>query len=104
MIPKQFKLLNYTWTVVMNPGPVRAEDGDMVKGLCDYDRRTITLDATLEPVVLWHAWHHELMHAVFYALGRYEQSDDEGLVDSVGGALAQVFPCPYEQFALTLGN
>jgi len=104
MIPKQFKLLNYTWTVVMHAGPVSAEDGDLVKGLCDFDMRRITLDATLEAEVLWHTWLHELTHAVLHAVGRSVLAADEDFVDSFSGGLAQVCPGPHEQLALPFGS
>lgn len=103
MIPKNFKLLNYSWTVVMVPGPVMS-DGTACHGTCDTDTRTIHLDATMDAELLWHTWLHELTHAILNALGRSALFADEDFVDSFSGGLAQVYPSPYEQFALTLGT
>jgi Zn-dependent peptidase ImmA (M78 family) len=103
MIPKQFKLLNHTWRVEMVPGLLEHEDGP-ANGTCDPATHIITLNSLCEPEQLWHTWLHELLHAILHTLGRYDQNDDEGFVDSVAGALAQVYPSPYEQFALTLGK
>ena len=102
-IPSKFKLVNYTWSVVMHPGPIN-EDGDTCHGTCCFNTRTITLDATLDPELLWHTWLHELLHAILNALGRPGLNEDEGLVDSVSGALAQVYPGSNEQFALELAK
>lgn len=104
MIPKQFKLLNYTWTVEMVPGPVIHADGDECHGTCDTDKRLIRLDATLDREMLWHTWLHELTHAILSALGRSAHSADEDFVDSFSGGLAQVYPPSGEQFALSLGK
>lgn len=104
MIPKQFKLVNYTWSVVVSPTPLPMDDGARVFGWCDTDTRTITLDGTLDPEQLWHTWLHELTHAILNALGRSALFADEDFVDSFSGGLAQVYPSPYEQFALTLGK
>lgn len=104
MIPKQFKLVNYTWTVVISPVALPLDDGARVFGWCDTDTRTITLDGTLDPEQLWHTWLHELTHAILNALGRSALFADEDFVDSFSGGLAQVYPSPYEQFALTLGK
>lgn len=103
MIPKQFKLLNYTWSVVMVQGPVMSE-GEPCHGTCDTHTRTIHLDATMDPELLWHTWLHELTHAILNALGRSALFVDEDFVDSFSGGLAQVYPPPSEQFALSLGK
>lgn len=103
MIPKQFKLLNYTWTVVMVPGAVMSE-GKPCHGTCDTDTRMIHLDATMDAELLWHTWLHELTHAILNAIGRGKLFRDEDFVDSFAGGLAQVYPSPYEQFALTLSK
>lgn len=104
MIPNEFKLLNYTWRVVMIDGPVVHADGDQCHGTCDTDARVIRLDATMDRELLWHTWLHELTHAICSALGRSSISADEDFVDSFSGGLAQVYPPPGEQFALTLGK
>lgn len=104
MIPKQFKLLNYTWRVVLESGPVIHEDGDACHGVCEIDSRTIRLNGALDPELLWHTWLHELTHAILTAVGRSALSADEDFVDSFSGGLAQVYPPPNEQFALALGK
>ena len=94
MIPKSFQLLSYTWTVKLHPGPIPYED-TTANGLCDFANKTIVLNADQEPEAIWHAWLHEVAHAVLEAIGRVKLSADEGFVDSLSGALAQVLrPAP----------
>jgi hypothetical protein len=95
MIPKKFNLLGYTWTVKIHDGPVEAPDGDKCSGFCDYETCTIALDGSMKPEALWHAYLHEITHAVLNAIGREKLNNDEGFVDSFSGALAQVLkPAP----------
>lgn len=82
--------MGYRWTVIHHPGMFRAPDDDEVRGLCDFDTQTIHVNVNQPAAMRQHTWLHELMHAVLWTLGRAE-AEDERFVDSVGGALAQVF-------------
>lgn len=75
--------------MVLHDGPIPA-DGKELHGNCDHDARTITLNGKLDPDMLGHTWLHEVLHAILTAIGRERLSRDEGFVDAVSGALAQV--------------
>lgn len=89
MIPKTFQLLGYTWTVAISSGPLKGDADEKLYGLCDYDTHTIHLAGDLEPVMLWHTFMHEVLHACLAAIGREKLNLDEGFVDGLSGALAQ---------------
>jgi len=93
MIPKRFKLLNYTWSVVGHRGMI-PEKGLQLYGKCDHDKHVITINIEAAPDVIWHTFLHELMHATLEATGRTALSADEDFVDSLSGALAQALPNP----------
>ena len=93
MIPKQFKLLNYTWAVVGFPGMI-PEGGRLLYGKCDHNEHVLTLNIAAPPSVVWHTFLHELLHAALEATGRTQLSADEDFVDSLSGALAQALPNP----------
>jgi hypothetical protein len=90
IIPKQFKLMAHTWTVVHVPGMITdPTDGETCRGLCQFDSLTIRVNVAQAPSMVMHTYLHEVMHAVLWSLGRKE-CDDENFVDSVAGALTQV--------------
>lgn len=91
VIPKRFKLLNYTWTVIGHPGMI-VEKGVQLYGKCDHNAHTIHLNIAAPPAVVWHTFLHELLHAALESTGRTTLSADEDLVDSLSGALAQALP------------
>lgn len=96
MIPKRFKLLNYTWSVIGHDGMI-VERGMQLYGKCDHDKHVITLNIAAPPDVVWHTFLHELMHATLEATGRTVLSADEDFVDSISGALAQALPNPMKR-------
>lgn len=89
MIPTSFKLMSHTWTVEHVPGMIEADDGDTCRGLCQFDQLNIKVNVAQTPTMVMHTFMHEVVHAVLWTLGN-KLCDDENLVDSVGGALAQV--------------
>jgi Zn-dependent peptidase ImmA (M78 family) len=93
MIPRRFKLLNYTWIVVGHSGMIR-EGNRQLYGKCDHNEHVITLNIDAPAEVVWHTFLHELLHATLEAVGRTAFSADEDLVDSVSGALSQALPNP----------
>lgn len=89
-IPTSFQLMGHRWTVIHVLGMIRDPgDGDECRGLCQFDELTIQVNIAQPESMVMHTFMHEVMHAVFWALGRSEVSD-ENMVDSIGGALAQV--------------
>jgi hypothetical protein len=85
-VPTEFKLLGNTIHVKKNPD---LSDVDKY-GVSDYQRSQITLythECTQD--VVWHTFHHELVHFLLVLAGRPELSEDESLVDVLGGLLAQ---------------
>lgn len=90
IIPKQFKLMAHTWTVVHSYGMITdPEDGETCRGLCQFDTLTIHVNVAQPASMVVHTYLHEVMHAVLWSLGRKE-CEDELLVDSVAGALTHV--------------
>jgi len=85
----RFQLLNHTITV--KEFPIAPDAGEY--GIADYPKNEIRLytDGVCESVVE-HTFYHELVHFLFHYAGRSDLSDDETLVDTIGGLLAQ-----YEQ-------
>lgn len=88
LIPRQFKLLAHPWTVEPVHGTFEV-DGDACNGCCDFSTLTIRVNVDLPPSLVVHSFMHEVMHAVLWSLG-HPLATDEGFVDSVGCALAQV--------------
>lgn len=87
---KQFKLpVGLTVYTVKLRKKVKHEDGEICKGLCDYNTKTITIDTNQDHDAQFATLWHEYMHAVFMELGYDELSDDESLVESVGQNIAR---------------
>lgn len=82
-VPSSFQLLGRDFRVVRKPDPSNEEDGCL-----DTDTDTIIIYADGKHRI-GHTFGHELMHAMFKAAGREDLSDDEALVDVMGGLLWQ---------------
>lgn len=65
-------------------------DGDVCRGLCQFDTLTIYVNVAQSPSMVAHTFLHEVMHAVLWTLGD-KHCENELFVDSVAGALAHVF-------------
>jgi hypothetical protein len=88
MLPKSFKLLAHTWTVEGMHGAFE-EDGDLCNGICDFRTLSIRVNIDAAPSLVLHSFWHEVMHALLWSIG-HELQTNEGFVDAVGCALAQV--------------
>ena len=90
-IPETFQLLGHTYHVkLFAPGewPYDAE----VYGWSEKEERWIHIcDEPKARSTVEHTFFHELAHHVFWSVGRDDLSDDEPLVDMVGGLLHQAF-------------
>lgn len=87
---KQFKLpVGLTVYTVKFRKRVRHEDGDTCKGMCDYNTKTITIDANQDHDAQFATFWHEFMHATTLELGYDEVSDDESFVESVAQNIAR---------------
>ena len=82
MLPKEFNLYNHTIKVRCNPSPLPIDR----HGDADYST-LYTHDACAEVVA--HTFYHELTHFLLHYAGRDDLSEDETLVDTIGGLLAQ---------------
>lgn len=87
-IPKSFQLMGHPWTVEHVHG-VFDVDGDACNGVCCFATLTIRVNIDNPPSLVRHSFMHEVMHAVLWTLG-HALATDEGFVDGVGAALAQV--------------
>ena len=86
-MPTEFELYNHTIRVKENP----AHDTDSdVYGVADYRANEIRLytDRVTETIIA-HTFYHELVHFLLHYAGRDDLSNDETLVDTLGGLLAQ---------------
>lgn len=85
-IPSSFKILNHTIHVLEIP--VLLDMGRY--GDYDGNRNEIRLftEGVCDDVIL-HTYYHELMHCLFDKAGYPDHSNDETLVDQIGGLLAQ---------------
>lgn len=100
----RFKLLGNTWAIKMHPGRIPDEDapGKTLMGTCDYDTLTIEVADCLPPDLIRHTIMHEVMHAVLHHLGRTAMCEDEDIVDSLGGAMAQILATASETMLVRL--
>ena len=92
-IPKRFMLMGEEYTVQIVPELVFT-DGD--KGSLEWDLNIIRLQPSnpaspLPQDKVEHVFFHELLHAIFYQLGRAELRKDEELVEQMAGLLHQAF-------------
>lgn len=86
-MPTSFELLNHTIEVGYSP----ALDYAGEYGSAHYAQNTICLgvDEKISPTVVHHTFCHELVHFLFHYAGRDDLAEDEILVDTIGGLLAQ---------------
>ena len=86
-VPQTFELLNHTIEVGYSP----ALDYAGEYGSAHYAQNQICLgtDDKISPTVYHHTFCHELVHFLFHYAGRDDLAEDEVLVDTVGGLLAQ---------------
>jgi hypothetical protein len=57
---------------------------------CPFDSR-IYIRPGLDAMVELQTFYHELMHVLFFTLGRKRLNKDEYLIDAMGGLLAQFY-------------
>lgn len=87
---KQFKLpIGLTVYTVKLRKRVRHADGDVCKGICDYNTKTITIDTNQDHDAQFVTFWHEFMHAVTMELGYDQISENESLVESVAQNIAR---------------
>ena len=86
-VPTSFELLNHTVEV----GYSSSLDYAGEYGSAHYAQNKICLgtDDKVSPTVVHHTFCHELVHFLFHYAGRDDLAEDEVLVDTIGGLLAQ---------------
>lgn len=85
-VPTEFELLSHTIRVKKNPKPTDCDKSGVAEYLTN-EIRLYTEESSESSV--HHTFCHELVHFLFYYAGRSDLADDETLVDTVGGLLAQ---------------
>lgn len=80
MIPSSFDLLGITWQVVES-------DHINEMGRCERDKATIWIQAGLPDQIKQATFCHELVHAMWFAMGKTEHNEQE--VDLLGSLLHQ---------------
>lgn len=86
-LPKTFRLLGHTIKVKPRPG---LHSKEAAYGMWVQHELTIYIDPDMPPSLLAHTFWHEATHAVLDLTGFTQMSENEVLVDSIGGALAQI--------------
>jgi Zn-dependent peptidase ImmA (M78 family) len=87
---KNFKLpVGLTVYTVKFLKKVKHDDGDICKGICDYNRKIIAVDSNQDHDAQFATFWHEFMHAVTLELGYDEVSADESFVESVSQNIAR---------------
>jgi hypothetical protein len=85
-IPKRFKLMGHTINVVLVPLKQWKWDEDFAHW--DIERLEIQVCKGRKSIEL-HKFYHEVMHAMLEMAGRNDLSENETLVDTLGGLMAQ---------------
>lgn len=80
MVPKAFNLCGTKWRVVEVEGLAEL-------GHCERDKATIRLRSGMDPQIRQSTFCHELIHAMWFMLGKTEH--DEREVDAMGHLLHQ---------------
>lgn len=81
--------LEYRWSL-------KAPDGERVRGLCDFDSRTIYLDRLVLKEEKWSVFLHELVHAILYEAHLHdgtglELNTEEIICEAMTDALENLF-------------
>lgn len=85
-MPSEFQLLSHTIEVGSSPALDYANE----YGSAIYHKNIICLgEEDVPPSVRHHSFCHELVHFLFHYAGRDDLAQDETLVDTIGGLLAQ---------------
>lgn len=66
-IRRKFAIKGHEWKVIYVHNLSCPEDGPL-RGLCDPDNRTISIERQLSPELKWRTFTHELVHAVEFEL------------------------------------
>jgi Zn-dependent peptidase ImmA (M78 family) len=94
-IPKRFTYKGKRWRVIIEKN-LKADDGEEVDGLCDFDKRIIYLDGTLKRRKLFETFYHELGHVVVFEAHinpgvRFSEGIEEVLCDAFADLLITNF-------------
>lgn len=85
-MPSEFQLYNHRVRVKEYPA---APDQDAY-GVADYKQNEIRLYTDgVDSSLVYHTYHHEVVHFLLHYAGRGDLASDETLVDTLGGLLAQ---------------
>ena len=84
-IPKKFKLGGFTWTVVMRKR-LKGKYGD-----CDLKNLRIHILDSLAPEMKEQTFCHELTHAIWFAMGKDQETHNEEAIDGFAMFLHQYF-------------
>jgi hypothetical protein len=86
-IPKSFQLLGKRYEVVMVP--VEEWSEEELVGLCSPQKLEVSIKCGLKPQLQEHIYLHEMMHAIFDAMGEEKLYTDEAFIDTLAGLLHQ---------------
>jgi Zn-dependent peptidase ImmA (M78 family) len=86
---KKLKILGMNYTIHYLEQPVL--DGSVVCGYCDPNEQVIVINSTKPDQAQRITLIHEILHAIFEALGFMEEYTNERLITSLATSLHQVF-------------
>lgn len=96
---RQWKVpVGLTHYTVREVRSLRDESGEKLQGLCEFDKKLISISAEgSEGSQILTFW-HEYLHAATHELGYDEQCDSEIFIDSVSSSLARAIMAAPERF------
>ena len=87
--PKRIRIINLSWRSEYVDRSISTVSESL--GWCDYDEQTISLFEEQTNESMADTFLHEILHAVFYAMGIDESSDEENTIRRVSTGLCCVW-------------
>ena len=88
--PRRVRILNLSWTIEFVDKAISTASDAL--GWCDYGRQTISLFEDQSNESMADTFHHEILHAVFYAMGIDPQNcDEENIVQRISTGMCTVW-------------
>tara|TARA_Y100001938_G_scaffold135908_1_gene198116 strand:- start:3774 stop:4097 length:324 start_codon:yes stop_codon:yes gene_type:complete len=87
--PKRIRVLNLSWKVdFVDKGVSKASES---LGWCDYETQTICIFEDQTPESMADTFLHEILHALFYAMGIEPTGDEENVITRISTGLCTVW-------------
>lgn len=87
--PKRIRILNLSWKVEFVDKAISTASESL--GWCDYDNQTISLFEDQSNESMADTFLHEVLHALFYAMGIEPTGDEENVICRISTGLCTVW-------------